>query len=686
MTDTRDPDPRSARNGMPPSGPDGRGPRHNAGESRPRREGAPAEPAALPEPVPSTPLSSQLPPDPGPDTPPAARWSAAWFRGGLATVRNGARETIVSVRRVLALVWQTSHLLTLGLGATSLLQSVLPVIQIWLAGRLIDEVVSAFNAGGDNAHIRGVIELAVIQLAILLTSSLMQALGNICQQLLQERLAIHVQLEIMAHAKTLDLADFEDATYYDQLQQAQSESSRRPVMMVSQVFGLIQSVITFSTMIVLLSSLSWWIAAAALVSPIPVFISQSRYGWQGFHMMRRQSPLRRAMSYLTTVMTTDQYAKEVKLFTLGDYFIDRYQQVAATYYESTRSLLVRRYLASFGWGSLTTIATSGTFLYVAILAVRGRITLGSLTVFTQAATQVQGAFQGILNGIQGIYENGLYLSTYYTLLEKPPRISAPEHPVPVRVPFQQGIEFRDVSYRYPGREEWALRHLSFTIEPGETVALVGRNGAGKSTIVKLLGRLYDPTEGAIFIDGHDVRDYDPGALRAQFGVMFQDYATYQFSAADNIGVGNIAHIADMAEIEDAADRAGANSVIAKLPEGFQTTLGKWFEGGHQLSGGEWQKVALARAFMREDAQILILDEPTAALDARAEHDLFSRIKELTVGKMALYISHRFSTARMADRIFLLEYGQLKESGTHEELMAMDGQYAELFELQAASYR
>ncbi len=603
----------------------------------------------------------------------------------LVTVGRGARETWRGVRRVLALVWATSRLLTMGLGTTSLLQSVLPAIQVWLAGRLIDEVVEGFNAGGGDAAIRSVVILALIQLRILVASSLFQSLGNICQQLLQERLSIHVQLEIMTHANGLDLADFEDATYYDQLQQAQSESSRRPVQMVSQVFGLAQSIITFSTMVALLSSLSWWIAAAALISPVPAFISQSRYGWWGFQVMRRQSPLRRTMTYLTSLMTTDEYAKEVKLFTIGEYFIERYRSVSTTYYAATRSLLVKRYLAAFGWGSITTIASSGTFLYVAVLAIRGQVTLGSLTVFTQAAAQVQGAFQGILGGIQGIYENGLYLSTYYELLAKEPRITRPDNPVPVRVPFRQGVEFRNVSYQYPGREEFALRNLSFTIEPGETVALVGRNGAGKSTVVKLLGRLYDPTEGEILIDGQDVRSYDPAEIRGQFGVMFQDYATYQFSAADNIGVGNIQHMDDLDEVRDAADRAGASDVITKLPDGFQTTLGKWFEGGHQLSGGEWQKIALARAFMR-DAQILILDEPTAALDARAEHELFSRIKELTTGRMALYISHRFSTARMADCIFLLEHGQLREHGTHEELMLQNGQYAELFELQAASYR
>jgi len=585
---------------------------------------------------------------------------------------------------VLRLVWATSRLLTAGLASTNILQSVVPVLQVWLAGQLIDEVVEGFNAGGGE-HYRGVVILAIIQLAIFLASGLLQSLGNISQQLLQERLSIHIQLEVMRHANSLDLADFENATYYDQLQQAQSESTRRPVQMVSQVFNLIRSLITFGTMIALLASLSWWIAAAALISPIPAFISDSRYGWWGFQMMRRQSPIRRAMSYLTTLMTTDQYAKEVKLFTAGDYFTERYRTVSDAYYQDTRKLLVHRYLAGFGWGSLSTLASSGTFLYVAVLAIRGQVTLGALTVYTQAATQVQGAFQGILGGVQGIYENGLYLSTLYELLDREPAIAAPDEPVPMRTPFTQGIEFREVSYHYPDRDVPALRNVSFVIEPGETIALVGRNGAGKSTIVKLLGRLYDPDEGEILVNGVDIREYDPVALREQIGVMFQDYATYQFSAADNIGIGNVDRIGDMVAIRDAAGRAGADSVIDRLPEGYTTALGKWFEGGHQLSGGEWQKVALARAFMR-DAQILILDEPTAALDARAEHELFSRITELTEGRIALYISHRFSTARMADRIFVLEDGRLIEQGTHEELMLREGPYADLFELQAASYR
>ncbi|MFM9108757.1 MAG: ABC transporter ATP-binding protein [Chloroflexota bacterium] len=594
------------------------------------------------------------------------------------------------MQRVFGLVWEASPKLTLGLAIATLAQALSPAAQVWLAGQLIQAVADGIAAAPDarDPFVQRVIVLAVMQFALLLASQFFQTLGNVCQQLLQELLAIRVPMRIMAHAATLDLSDFENALYYDQLQQAQKESANRPVQMVSQSFGLGRSIVTFVTLFALLLGLGPVIAIATLIAPIPAFISGSRYGWWGFQQMRRQSPQRRMMSYLTSLLTTDEFAKEIKLYSLGDHFIGRFGEVAGEYYAATRSLLLKRYWAGFAWGSLTTLASSATYLYVALRAVAGAISLGQLTVFTGAATQVGGAFQGILGGVQGIYEHGLYLGTLYDLLERKPAIAAPAHPVPVSRPFTQGIEFRDVSYQYPGRDEPALSHVSFTVDPGETVALVGRNGAGKSTIVKLLGRLYDPDQGRILINGVDIREYDPADLRRCFAVMFQDYAAFQLSAGENIGVGDVDRRMDRDSLARAAEQAGAEAVIGRLPEGLDTTLGKQFEGGHQLSGGEWQKIALARAFMRDakDAEILILDEPTAALDARAEHDLFTRLKTLTQGRMALYISHRFSTVRMADRILVLEHGRLIEQGTHDELMLGGGQYAELFELQAASYR
>ncbi len=624
-----------------------------------------------------------------PSSPPPLRGSG--FLGvDWGAVRQSVRGTWQSIQRVMALVWQASRKLTTGLAFATLLQSVTPAAQVWLAGALIQSIADGVQASGDarDVFVRRVVWLAIAQFAVLLGSGFAQTLGNVCQQLLQERLSIYVPQQIMEHAATLDLADFENALYYDQLQQAQRESTSRPVQMVSGVFGLARSVVTFATLMALLLGLGPIVAVATLLAPIPAFIASSRYGWQGFQMMRRNSPKRRMMAYLTTVMTTDSYAKEIKLFGLGAYLSGRFTSVAEEYYTETTSLLKRRYWAGFGWGSLTTVVSSATYLYVALRAISGAISLGQVTIFAGAATQVSGAFQGILTGVQGIYEHGLYLTSLHDLLERKPTIAAPEHPVAMRRPFQEGIEFRHVSYRYPDRDVPALDDVSFTIGLGETVALVGRNGAGKSTIVKLLGRLYDPDSGEILIDGQDIRRYDPEELRERFAVMFQDFAMFQLSAAENIGVGDARRSEDHEAIARATSEAGATTVIAALPEGFGTQLGKWFDSGHQLSGGEWQKIALARAFMRkaEDAEILILDEPTAALDARAEHDLFERLRTLTRGRMALYISHRFSTVRMADRILVLDHGKLIEQGRHEELMQANGQYAELFELQAASYR
>lgn len=599
-------------------------------------------------------------------------------------VRN-TRASLNGVPRVLSLVWQTHRGLTVGLGAVSLFQSAVPAVQVWLAGQLFQAVVDGLRAGGAAPAIRRIVILALAQSGILALSSLLQTLQNITQQLLQDRTAQRVQLLLMEHANTLDLGFFEDATFYDQLQQAQREAAFRPVSMVSGVYSLVRTLLTFLSMVALLARLGPLLALLALLAPIPAFIASTRYGWQGYTMMRRQSPERRLMAYLTSLLTTDTYNKEIKLFNLGDFFVQRYRELAGRFITENQGLLVRRYLAGFLWGALTIVTTSGTYLYVALKAVRGQIGINNLVIYTQAAQQVQQNFQALLGGLASMYEHTLYLNTLFDLLAFEPRIKKPVVPIAVRVPFQSGISFRDVSFRYPGRPEPALTRVSFDIGLGETVALVGRNGAGKTTLVKLLTRLYDPDEGQILIDGVDIREYDPARLRHEIGVIFQDYVTYHLTASENIAVGRLDELANQQRIDRSAARSGADEVIQRLPQGYATMLGKWFDKGHQLSGGEWQKIALARAFMR-DAQILVLDEPTAALDAQAEYDIFARMRALTRGKTGLFISHRFSTVRLADRIVVLEGGTVVEQGSHDELLLTGGRYAELFNLQAASYR
>jgi ATP-binding cassette subfamily B protein len=638
-----------------------------------------------------------------PDPPRPAR--PRGIRVRLRAVGSTLTGLAEGVPRVIALSMRASPRLTVGLGLSTVVVGLVPAATAVMARLLMNTVV--FGVTEHQRHASGgialrvplpwstvvlpsmsvtwaLVVLATGQLVIFTVSALAGAVTSASRQLLQERVAQIVQLRVMEQAGRLDLAFFEDARSYDLLRQTQREATVRPVNMIGTVFTLIQTTVTLTSMVTLLVGLNPWLALLTLFAPVPAFLADVRYGVRTFQLTMWGAPIKRRMDYLASLLTTDTAAKEVKLFGLGDYFVDRFRLLGAAFYVRLRRLAATRYLLGASWGMVTTLVGSVTYLFVAWQTVSGRLSLGDLALYTAAVGSTQVAVQSLFQGLSSVHENGLYLNNLTELLALRPTITAPAAPRELPASPRGAITFEHVTFSYPDADRPALRDVSFEIAAGQTVAVVGRNGAGKSTLIKLLCRLYDPTEGRILLDGNDIRDYDPAALRSLIGGMFQDHVSYQATAAENIGLGAVGLIEDRPRIEQATRAAGAEAMVHRLSSGYDTPLGKWFRHGAQLSGGQWQKVALARAFIRE-APILVLDEPTSALDAEAEHDLFDRLRELASGRTTLYISHRFSTVRQADRIIVIDDGVVVEDGSHADLLDADGEYAQLYTLQAAAY-
>ncbi len=595
-------------------------------------------------------------------------------------------EAFGNIPGAVRLVWDASAWATLVMAAITLVSALLPASQAYVGKLIVDSVVNSLNVGAPaEVALRLTLPFLLAEFGLLLLGTLLSQARSLAEHILHARTNLYINTLIIRKALVLDLTYFENAEYYDKLQNARREADWRSLRIVQGLFTLTQSIITILSFAFLLLQFNPWLTLLLFGATIPAFIAQSRYSRLSFRILTWRAPEARQMMYIEHLLTVDESAKEVKLFGLGEPLLRKYQALLQKAIKEDQDIAVRRSLASVGWGLVATLTYYAAYAWIIFRTAAGAITLGDMTMYLSIFRQSQQTFRGILDGINGLYENGLFVSNLFAFLDLEPQMPATQQPAPMPERIQGGIEFRHVSFRYPGRDDYALRDVNLTIAPGEKLALVGANGAGKTTLIKLLTRLYDPTEGAILLDGIDLREYDLNDLRQKIGVIFQDFVRYQATARENIGYGQIDHMGDEERVLDSAERAGAASLLEGLPEGYNTMLGRWFEGGHQLSGGEWQKVALGRAFMR-DSEVLILDEPTSALDAENEALVFQRFGALTTGKTAVFISHRFSTVRMADRIAVIQDGGIRELGSHEELLALGGTYARLFNLQAAGYR
>jgi ATP-binding cassette, subfamily B, bacterial len=604
------------------------------------------------------------------------------------------RERVDALRyvpKLMRLVWQTHRGFTIAMGLLRLVRAFVPIATLWIGKLIIDGVVAAQRTGASWRTIGG---LVAIEIAIVIVGELLARASSLVESLLGDLFSNRISVRLMEHAATLDLAQFEDPEFYDHLERARRQTTGR-IGLIAQMLGLGQDMLTLVTLSAALLAFSPWLVVLLVLAIVPSFLGETRFAAMEYSLLFRWTPERRQLDYLRWVGASDDTAKEVQLFGLAGWLTERYRVLSERWFRENRKLATRKAFVSSG---LSLIGTAGYYsAYVVILArtVAGSITLGSLTFLAASFARGRDLIQRLLLGASSIYEQGLYLRDLFLFFEMKPTISSKPGAPPVPRPMREGFVFEDVGFQYPGSERWAVRHVSFTLAPGERIALVGENGAGKTTLTKLLARLYDPTEGRILLDGVDLRDYDLASLRHEIGVIFQDFVRYDMRFDENVGVGEIdsvrAYLDDGATapapepIVYAANQSLASSLLPKLPGGYRQMLGRRFDDGVDLSGGEWQKIALARAYMR-DAQVLILDEPTAALDARAEYEVFRRFSELMAGRTGVLISHRFSTVRMADRIVVLRGGEVAESGTHEALVQAGGLYAELFQMQAVGYR
>lgn len=595
------------------------------------------------------------------------------------------RERLAAFKQIppfLRMVWNTKPSYGVGILLVRLANAFTPVAMLWVGKLIIDTVVE--NIGSASPDWGLLVQLVLLELGIALLSDVLGRLSGLLESLLGDLFSNEMSVRLMRHAATLDLQHFEDPDFFDKMQRARRQTMGR-VALMSQVLTMGQQGVTLISLLAALVAFNGWLLLILVVAIIPSFLGETAYAGIAYSFMFQWTQQRRELDYYRWVASEVRPAKEIKLFGLSDHFIGRYAELADDYVNENRRVATHRATTGAVLTAFSTLAYYGAVGVIIQQTVVGVITIGTLTFLMGSFQRSRSLLGNILGSIAQSYEAGLHLKDLFDFLEVKPNIVNRPGALTMPMPIAQGFRFEDVGFRYPDAEAWAVRHVSFDLGPGERVALVGENGAGKTTLVKLLTRLYDPTEGRILLDGVDLREYDIESLRRAVGVIFQDYFRYDLRAGENIAVGWIDAQDDDDRIVASAEKSLAADVIAGLDDAYDQMLGRRFEGGADLSGGEWQKIALGRAYMR-DAQVLVLDEPTAALDARAEYEVFERFSELTTGKIAVLISHRFSTVRMADRILVLKGGRVIEDGSHETLVALGGLYAELFDLQAEGYR